>query len=415
MSQRSEFIFRGNNGPSLPAVIVGLKENGLGVMRDLGRAGIRVIAVDDNPGNPLFFSRYCERYVVSQLYGEELIEALQRIAAEEACRPVLILTMDKSVLTVSPSSRSLSKHFRHSLPSDRIVQTLIDKKGINDHATEIGFQVPMTLAPSDLEGFEYALEQICPPYIIKPKTKTPEQISRNPGKAFLVESAREAREVYRRIFHNDSEVVVQQWIPGPDTNLVFCIFFIDEHARIVSEFCGRKIRQYKPYVGIAASAEAWHDAQAMNMGRKFFQRSEYTGLCAIEFKIDSRDGKYYLIEPTVGRTEHLNALATANGVPVTLNAYESLAGVALSPAKKGSHSVVYISLMDNLFSAIRYARDGVEHPLSWFRNITQRKLYSLWSFDDPAPYLRTQGKYLARKWKGLLRRLNAIRSSSAVR
>lgn len=408
MPQRTDHTGDMKRSQPIPAVVVGLKENGLGVMRDLGRAGVHVIAVDDNPRNPSFASKYCGRRVVSQLHGMQLIETLVGIANEEACRPALILTMDKSVLTVSPESQSLSRYYRHGLPADQIVQTLIDKEGINDHATETGFRVPATLAAGDLSSFESALQQILPPYIIKPKTKTPEQIARNPGKAFLVDTADEAREIYRRVFHNDSEVVVQQWIPGPDTNLVFGLFFIDEKKQIVSEFCGRKVRQYKPYVGIAASAEAWADTQAMEMARRFFSESDYTGLCAIEFKIDSRDGSYYLIEPTVGRTEHLNALATANGIPVTLNAYESLVGLTPSPADQGSRAVVYMSPLENLSSAIRYAKDGVEPPLSWFRHAAKRKLYPLWSMDDPAPYLRHRVNYVVRKWKGGKRRLRSI-------
>ena len=408
MCQHLEMAGNNTTSDSVPAVVVGLKENGLGVMRDLGRGGVRVIAVDDNSGNPHFYSKHCSRYVVSPLHGEGLIQSLVEIATEEACRPVLILTMDKSVLTVSPETGWLSDYYRHGFPSDSVIQMLIDKKSISEHANDIGFLVPKTLAPNDLQSFESALGEVPPPYIIKPKTKKPEQIARNPGKAFLVESEEAARDIYRRVYHNDSEVVVQQWIPGPDSNLVFGIFFLDKDSEIVSAFCGRKMRQYKPYVGIAASAEPWNDPRAMRMAKRFFSESRYSGLCAIEFKIDSRDGNYYLIEPTVGRSEHLNALATANGVPVTLNAYQALAGLPSTPVFARPTPVIYVSPLSDMLSAFRYISDGVERPLNWLRSISRRTMYPLWSIEDPAPFFRSQAAFIARKWKGGVRRLRGI-------
>ena len=55
------------------------------------------------------------------------------------------------------------------------------------------------------------------------------------------------------------------------------------------------------------------DPRLVTMTADFFQRVGMTGACSMEFKRDPRDGEYYMIEPTVCRTDWQNAVADANG------------------------------------------------------------------------------------------------------
>jgi len=59
----------------------------------------------------------------------------------------------------------------------------------------------------------------------------------------------------------------------------------------------------------------------------FFHLVGFTGLCSMEYKRDTRDRHFYMVEPTVGRTDYQEEIATLNGVNIPLAAYCDLAGV----------------------------------------------------------------------------------------
>jgi len=47
-------------------------------------------------------------------------------------------------------------------------------------------------------------------------------------------------------------------------------------------------------------------------------------MCSMEFKHDRQIGKFFMIEPTVGRTDWQEEVATLNGVNIPLAAYRDL-------------------------------------------------------------------------------------------
>ena len=76
----------------------------LGVVRSLGRAGIRVYAVDPNATAPAFASRYCMGAYVRDIETAPLaasLEMLCGISDELGGRPLLIPTTDETALFVA--------------------------------------------------------------------------------------------------------------------------------------------------------------------------------------------------------------------------------------------------------------------------------------------------------------------------
>jgi predicted ATP-grasp superfamily ATP-dependent carboligase len=56
---------------------------------------------------------------------------------------------------------------------------------------------------------------------------------------------------------------------------------------------------------------------------QFITRVEYRGLGSLEFKRDRRSGRFVIIEPTVGRTDWQEEIATLCGVNLPLRTYMS--------------------------------------------------------------------------------------------
>ena len=84
-----------------PAVVVGGQVNGLGVVRSLAMGGIRTITVDTTLTRPAMWSRFSARALVENLSGRPLVDSLLRLQKRVGGRPLLILTDEIAVGTVS--------------------------------------------------------------------------------------------------------------------------------------------------------------------------------------------------------------------------------------------------------------------------------------------------------------------------
>ena len=110
-----------------PAVVAGGNLNGLGVVRSLARLGVPVYLMAATRLCPAAWSRECTFVRATNMQGEGFIQALLRLAERLKCRPVLILTLDTSVLTVSAQRQRLEPFYHFDLPQAPTVDALSDK------------------------------------------------------------------------------------------------------------------------------------------------------------------------------------------------------------------------------------------------------------------------------------------------
>src|SRR5205807_3903341 len=98
------------------AVVAGLDLNGLGVVRALARAGIAVAGLDSDLNKPTAATRHGVKLRVNMLSGDEFIAELIRLRTLFGSSPVLFLTQEASVRTVSAAREKLAGIYRFTLP-----------------------------------------------------------------------------------------------------------------------------------------------------------------------------------------------------------------------------------------------------------------------------------------------------------
>lgn len=385
------------------SIVIGLQENGLGVVRALARENVLTTALDSNLESVYASTRYGVKFQCADFGGLGLIESLCEVGGRLTTPGVLIPTMDRGVLLVSEHRGRIEPYFRHSLPGETVVKLLMSKTATRRYAEANGFRMPRTsevCSEKELEDWIAGTKESWPvqfPCILKPQIKTVEFVQQALKKAFLIHSMDELREAYRLVAPWEREVVVQEWIPGPDTNLIFCLYYFNQEGDPVAWFTGRKLRQYIPYCGTGCCAEPWKDDFVRDEGVRFFRGVDYRGFGAIEFKIDARDGSYHLIEPTVGRTEHLFALAAANGVNLPYIGYCDMAELPLPQWKQNRRPVRYLNWERDL-KAVRFYMASRDLTVGqWLKSLWGRKQYALFAWDDPGPLLAHIGMRLRRK------------------
>lgn len=309
-------------------MVVGGSLNGLGVVRSLARGGVPVVVLAMTRRCPAVWSRQCSYVRVPSLAGRPLSDALVRLAARFDRRPVLVLTADESVLAVSAERDRLDPLYRIELPAGPMVETLADKARFHELAEREGFAVPRSRtvrAAAELDR----LDELEPPIILKPADKTM-VLAGAVERTVRAESISQARAAAARMLTRASALIAQEWVEGPDTEILFTLFACDRDARLLASFPGRKLVCWPPAVGSTAAcvaapelAEELHDET-----RRFVERVGYRGLGSLEFKRDIRSGRLLIIEPTVGRTDWQEEIATVCGVNLPLIAYHAALGSA---------------------------------------------------------------------------------------
>ena len=297
----------------VPAVVTALNLNGLGVARALGRHGVPVFGVHASPDGPELRSRYV-REIWRPEPGMGLAELL--IARQKTLggvRPVLFPITDESVEAVARALDRLTPCYRVPMGDPATVLLQLSKEGVDAAARAHGMPVPPTRTCSSLAELEAATLALRPPYILKPRDKSEAYAKSGAKKAFRLETSAEVLATYGSFCELHPRVVLQEFIPGSDADVFFCLLAMGQDGQPLATFVGHKLRQWPPHCGGTAACEPAEAPELVALSLAYFRSVGLTGLGSIEFKRDPRDGRVFMIEPTVCRTDWQSALAAAPG------------------------------------------------------------------------------------------------------
>lgn len=315
----------------VPAVVVGGSLNALGVVRSLSRARIPVLLLETTRGCPAVWSRHCTYVRVPSLEGEGLIDALVRLASGLGCRPVLMLTTDESVLAVSASRHRIEPLYHFDLPEPAVVAALADKAQFHMLAEREALAVPrgrIVLGMADLDR----IGELEPPLIIKPADKTLVEAGLV-ARAVCAGTHAQAGAAAAQMLSHAPSLIVQEWVEGPDTEIFFALFSCGRGGEPTGIFPGRKLVCSPPAIGSTAVCVAAPEVaeELCRQTRHFVERVGYRGIGSLEFK-RGPTGRFIIIEPTVGRTDWQEEIATLCGLNIPALAYRIALGDTAPPA-----------------------------------------------------------------------------------
>lgn len=314
----------------IPIVVVGGTLNGLGVVRSLAEEGARVYLVETTRRSPAAWSRHCTVVLTPRLDGQPLIDCLEQLAAKLATRPVLLLTDDPAVRTVAAQRQRLERLYHIDLPDMQWVEMLGDKISFQNWAEQQGLPVPRSLALLSSKDLD-RLNDLTPPLVIKPSDKRL-VLAGLVERAVRVDRTSDAHAVASAMLQRAPALIAQEWIEGADSDIYFTLFCTDQHGRAVAIFPGRKLVCSPPAIGstavCTAAPELAEDLCALT--RDFLARVRYRGLGSLEFKRDCRSGRLIIVEPTIGRTDWQEEIATLCGLNLPMLAYRIALGHTLT-------------------------------------------------------------------------------------
>lgn len=368
---------------AVPAVVLGSGANGLGVARSLKRARVPTWLLDTDARRPEMYTRAAEPLAISALQGDALIGELERLARTRFrdAHPVLFLTQEETVKTVSQQRERLEGLYRFTLPAKATVDALQHKDGFQQLAEQHGAPIPPLVHVRTIEDLA-GLERLHYPAVVKPAGRHAEY-ARQFKKAYRVEDLAQATELVRRILPVMPDVVVQEWIEGPDSNIYFCLQYLDRQGQVAASFTGRKIRSWPPQTGGTASCTAAPEthAELSRLTEQFFRATGVVGMASMEYKRDVRSGAFRMVEPTIGRTDYQEEVSTLNGINLPYAAWCSEVGVPCpAPASMTRPRVWRVRSEDEQSAAAQKQspRQGLKGA---------GVVDALWRWSDPLPGL----------------------------
>jgi D-aspartate ligase len=377
------------DGDRPAAIVLGLFETGLAVARGLGRAGIRVIGLDYklDVGSR---SRYVEAHRSPRPLEdtEGFLTVLESLAARERRKPVLMVTSDDFLLPSSVNRQRIARTCEIVLPPSDIIESVEDKYRQVMLAASVGMPTPRTFAVDRLE--DLAREDVPFPAIVKARNVT--LWRRKIGshqKAFIVDNREELETCLRTVTTTGVRAIVQEAIPGPDTNHFKVNAYIAADGTPLAAFGLRKIRQCPPGRGFGCLVESHNDAHLIEMGLAFLRSLEYRGVGSAEFKLDTRDGRLKLIELNPRYWQQV-ALAERCGMNFPLVHYLDVTGARPEPLTTFLTGAKWLNLFSD-FDAFRdYRRRGELSILGWLRSVCGA-MDSCFAWDDIRPGLHALG------------------------
>ncbi len=302
----------------IPAAVVDVGwVNGLAAIRSLGRAGVRVLAVDHRPSALGFRSRYAER----QLCPDPRTDEAQFAEFIDGFGDVVVFpTHDEGLNAIGRHLDELS--VRAPFPAWAVLERVQSKRSQLEHAEAAGIAAPRTRYPGSAQDARAAANELGLPVLVKPEHPVGFK-QRFRRQAFRCDSTQEVEEAYARA--EEFAPMVQELVPGDDDTLYTVGSYLTRDGRALGIFCGRKLRQTPPGIGTCRVGEAVWVEEVVDAALRLLRASGYYGLSQVEFKRDTRDGRYKLMEINP-RLWQWHGLAAACGVDLPRIAYEDLTG-----------------------------------------------------------------------------------------
>lgn len=389
-----------------PVLLLG----GLNLVRALGLARIPVVVASDQVDAVAMASRYASARLVLPPLEErgEVVAALvgagARIAAALGARAPLFYGNDDWLGLVQEHRAALAPHFALLLNEPALADALLDKSRFQALGESLGLPLPRRI---DWE----ALQAERGPVLVKPKLKIAwdhssvhRQLFGGAGKARIFASGGEAR-ANALVAQLAAQLAFQEYVPGGDDAIWSFHGFAAPGGEVLECFVGRKIRTFPALTGDSSYLRLARDEPLVALGRRIAARLGLAGIFKMDFKRSAATGRFYLLEVNT-RFNLWHYLGAVNGVNLPQVAYEFLVRNRFPEGATTRTRYRWLSLRYDWQAYRELKATGRIGTAQWLWSLAQApKVYDLFAWDDPAPFLhecRTRARRVPRRLRRML-------------
>lgn len=286
---------------SNPVFVLGLYLPAIAIIKHFNEQGITAIGLSYIPEVPGFKLKKAKTFHIPSPVAnpELLLDWLINKARQYVAKPVLFNTSDDYVQFLDAYREKLKPHFLFNWDSVATAKSLSSKLELSRIARSADVPLPATYEVDEGRDVDYDI--LSYPCLIKPlyanEWRSPQLKSLiGSNKVMVIHSKDEMQKWSRKLSETKARYLLQELIPGPDENLFYCVVYRTQDKRIIRYFCGNKIRITPIHFGSASYVKTVSAEPFMPLIEKLLCDVDYTGPAGIEFKLDTRDNQYKLIE-----------------------------------------------------------------------------------------------------------------------
>ncbi len=370
------------------AIVISAGPLGLGIIRSLGKEGIKSIVIYENDYEAGIYSKYCveKARVKSYLEKENILNIL--LENKDKWKGLLIIPgNDESLGALSYYKKELQEHFIIYVPDFETVKKIINKKEMLTLAKEMNMPMPKSYFPESMEDLEKIKTEISYPCLMKPLERHFfYAVFRT--KLFRIKNYEELKEKFELCLKNKLEVSLAELIPGKDTNFYSFECYVTKAGEITNEFVKVKFRQTPPFFGVGRVSMSTEKKEIIPLAKEFLSKlKDFSGPAYIEFKFDERDGLYKFIEIN-GRIIISVSLSTRCGINFPHILYSEFVDSKIIKTNNYEKNIYWIQLYRDIATTLSKAAKEEKLGFKEFiRPYLGKKVFAYESMDDPMPMI----------------------------
>lgn len=363
-----------------PAVIAGAYQTGVLGVRSLKRRGVQATCIDSNRSNPGFYSIYgpAEPCPDPDNHPDEWLHFMLKLSVKLGARAALIPSSDKFVSAIARHAASLRSAYIVS-PGIGLQCALAEKATQYELAARHGMPMPITRSVGTMQEALGVAAGIRFPCLLKPNHfREWQRFGRGHAlrsrKIAIARSQEELVETYRLASGVTPQLIVQEIIQGGDTAKRVYLSCYDARSRRIANAMFRELRCDPLGFGPATVSEPVNDPEVDSICDRFLKRIGFVGLCEIEMKWDSRDGRPKLIEANPRLSGGGDAAPYA-GVDLCWIHYQDLIGRDVTPVAPSAGDFRHIVLRNDACAVPAYWKAGLIGWRDLFRSYRGPRAY----------------------------------------
>jgi len=369
--------------PAIPVIVLGHGITALGVIRILARDGIQAFVADST--DPLLHrSRRFRSVPVRLPPGDEgglgaWLEALP------IPRAVLMPCSDHWVSEVSKLSPRSRDRFPASVGSAESIVRLVDKGRFAQTVRESNTPHPWSREVEAESDLATVPDSVFGSAILKPRDSQ-SFVQRFEVKALRVSSREDTAIKLRRLVAEGFPVILQEYIPGPPTHHYFVDGFVDRTGAVRAVFVRQRLRMFPEDFGNSShmvSVTPDRAGESVAAITSLLKDIGYRGVFSTEFKQDSRDGKFRVLEVNA-RPWWFVEFAARCGVDVCRMAYDDALERPVETVDRYEVGRKLVFPYTDYFACIAMHARGELSATEWLRSwLTSQQ--PVFQFSDPLP------------------------------
>ena len=370
-----------------PAIVLSGYTAALGVVRSLAAMGIPVVLVyygdfDFAGRSRLVSASYLAPH--PEQSEKEFIDFLLSLGPRYP-GAVLFPALDDCLVAVSRHKALLEQHFRVACTDWEVTQRFIDKQVTYALAERCGVPAPRTVTPGTLQEALSGATEIGLPCLVKPCQSHLFTV-RFGRKMVRAETPGEVEEVFKESTDAGLKVMLQELIPGDDTDVVNYNAYVWE-GRVLAEFTAPHVRNGPPSFGQPRVVVSRRVPGVIEPGRRMLEALGFSGYACTEFKRDPRDGRYKVLDVN-GRHNLSTMLAVRCGINFPWLHYRHLSdGIEPQPAEY-REGVYWIDLVRDIGFTARYLTREHHSLATYLRPYLSPHVFAIFDRTDMKPFMR---------------------------